>query len=86
MSLIQFSPNGGLAQLDFKKSQNILRNGLFHGSHNQGTFISRTKLTFPGQSIQDLKVINQDTCGKTYHVINSSHLCGTASLSPPQAV
>jgi len=47
-----------------------------HGSYSQGNIIfqdisstlPRQKYHFPGQSIQDLKVINKDICQKAYHI------------------
>ena len=40
-----------------------------HGSHSEGNIIFQDKnYHFPGQSIQDLKVINRDTCAKAYHI------------------
>ena len=43
-----------------------------HSSHSQGNIIFhdifRMKVSFPGQSIQDLKVINQDIREKAYHI------------------
>jgi len=36
-------------------------------SHTHTRFPQPRKFYFPGQSIQDLKAINQDTCEKAYH-------------------